>query len=235
MKYLSLITLAFFLTFGLAAQAEAQQISGQYIETRSADVYTGPCFANAEVDLVGNQAILGWHVNRGSWDGVPLDGLSVVGVVRASGTLGDPNENPYPAKAVMIVDEHATPPQRQALVSFAQHMSGKLLSDVVRVVAAPIEVDMPQGHHSGAFLRAGSFAVVETRALDGQDEICGNEMTWYPPLAQVAHAMPAAAATDEYQGPGLGATWTLHDKRSAFVGTFSTGTSSAQAAPIAGN
>jgi hypothetical protein len=32
--------------------------------------------------------------------------------------------------------------------------------------------------------------------------------------------MPAVAMTDQYKGNGLGTTWTLHDKRSAFVGTF---------------
>ncbi len=235
MKYLSLATVALFLA--LTSSLYAQQISGDYIESRSADVYTGPCFANAEVDLVGNQAIMGWHVNKGSWNGVPLDGLSVVGVVRASGTLGDAHENPYPAKAVMLVDEHASAAQQAALISFAEHMSGKLLTDVVRVVAAPIQVDVPQGHHGPALLRAGSFAVVQTRALDDMDEICGNEMTWYQPLSQVAHAMPAAAVTDQYQGPGLGTTWTLHDKRSAFVGSFATGTQIAQTgtAPVAGN
>ena len=35
--------------------------------------------------------------------------------------------------------------------------------------------------------------------------------------------MPAVAATDQYQGPSLGETWTLHEKRSAFVGTFGIG------------
>ncbi len=58
-------------------------IQGEYIEARSADVYTGPCFANGEVGLRGNQAILGWKVRQGSWNGIALEGLSVVGVVRA--------------------------------------------------------------------------------------------------------------------------------------------------------
>ncbi len=217
MKLLSVATLALFLTLALAASA---QISGEYIESRSADVYTGPCFANAEVNQVGNQAILGWHVAKGTWNGVRLDGLNVVGVVRASGTLGDRDESPYPAEAVMIVDDHATPQQRAALIDFAQHMSGRLLTDVVRVISAPVEVSVPQGHHDPALLRAGQFATVQTRALDAHDVICGNETTWYPPLAQLAHAMPAAAVTDAYHGPGLGTTWTIHDKRSAFVGTF---------------
>ncbi len=217
MKSLSLLTLALLVTLTLAANA---QISGEYIESRSADVYTGPCFANAEVDLVGNQAILGWHVTNGVWNGVRLDGLNVVGVVKASGTLGDHDEDPYPAKAVIIVDEHATTQQRSALVDFAQHMSGQLLADVVRVIAAPVEISVPRSHRDPALLRAGQFATVRTRALDSSDHICGNESTWYQPLSQLAHAMPAAAVTDAYQGPDLGTTWTLHDKRSAFVGTF---------------
>lgn len=79
-----------------STSAIAQQIRGDYLETRSADVYTGQCFANGEVNLVGNEAILAWQVRSGSWDGVPLQGLIVTAVVRAQGTLGDPYENPYP-------------------------------------------------------------------------------------------------------------------------------------------
>jgi hypothetical protein len=45
-------------------------------------------------------------------------------------------------------------------------------------------------------------------------------VTFYPPLTATTHAMPAVALTDRFQGPGLGATWSSHDKRSAFVGTF---------------
>src|SRR5271167_1002096 len=91
----------------LATSALGQQIRGDYVETRSADVYTGQCFANGEVNLVGNEAILAWHVRSGSWNGVALQGLSVTAVVRAKGTLGDPYENPYPAKAVLLVDDQA--------------------------------------------------------------------------------------------------------------------------------
>ena len=85
----------------LSASALAQQIRGDYIETRSADVYTGSCFANGEVNLVGNEAILAWHVQSGSWDGMQLDGLTVAAAVRARATLGDPYADPYPAKSVL--------------------------------------------------------------------------------------------------------------------------------------
>ena len=82
-------------------------ISGDYAEFRNADVYTGPCFANSEVNLTGNDAVLAWHVRDGAWSGAPLSDLNVVAVVRASGTLGDPYDSPLPAKAVIMVDARA--------------------------------------------------------------------------------------------------------------------------------
>src|SRR6516162_9427081 len=96
----------------VVAQAK---ISGDYIESRSADVYTGQCFANGEVGLSGDQAILAWHIKSGSWNGVKLDGFSVVAAVKASATLGDPYADPYPAKSVLIIDQRANAKEREAL------------------------------------------------------------------------------------------------------------------------
>jgi hypothetical protein len=199
--------------------AEAK-ITGDYVETRSADVYTGLCFANGEVGLTGDQAILAWHIRSGSWDGVKLEGFSVVAAVKANATLGDPYADPYPAKSVLVVDSRANARERAALAAFARHMGGKLLAHVVNVVNAPIDVQIAQEYHGSALLRAGDFVTVQTRSINENDHLCGNESTFYPPLTQVSHAMAAVAMTDSYSGRGLGATWTLHDKRSAFVGTF---------------
>ncbi|HTR66281.1 MAG TPA: DUF1326 domain-containing protein [Terriglobales bacterium] len=204
----------------LPAVLLAEQIRGDYVETRSADVYTGQCFANGEVNLVGNEAILAWHVQSGEWNGVALDGLTVAAAVRAQATLGDPYADPYPAHAVMIVDEQANAAQRTALVAFAKTMGGELLDNVERVVPAPMELVVNHEKHGVAWLRAGRLATVQTRSIDGEDHICGNEVTFYPPLAKTSHAMPAVAMTDSYQGPGLGVDWESHGKRSAFVGSF---------------
>ena len=216
-----LLCVAFLATvLALSIPSCAQHIRGDYIETRSADVYTGQCFANGEVNLVGNEAILAWHVRDGSWDGIPLQGLSVAAAVHAQGTLGDPYENPYPAKAVLLVDDRASEQQRAALLSFATSMGGELLRNVQQVVPVPMELAISPEHHGVALLRAGHFATIQTRSLGDKDHLCGNEITFYPPLTQVAHSMPAVALTDSYQGPGLGVSWDLHGKRSAFVGTF---------------
>jgi hypothetical protein len=215
-KLSSLILVLFLMALPMAAQ----QISGDYIESRSADVYTGQCFANGEVNLVGNEAILAWRVQSGSWDGVSLEGLTVAAAVRANATLGDPYGNPYPAAAVLLVDEQATERQRAALVSFAKQMGGELLHDANRVIAAPMELVVSREHHGTASFRAGRFATVQTRGIGDKDHLCGNEETFYPPLTELAHSMPAVALTDSYRGPGLDTSWDLHGKRSAFVGTF---------------
>lgn len=223
MRRVFLMTAIALTILAIAGSGQAQQISGDYMETRSADIYTGPCVANGEVGLIGDQAILGWQVRQGSWGGVPLDGLGVVGVVKAGATLGDIYSNPYPAKAVMIVDEKASPAQREALIGFAKEMAGELFRDVISVEVAPItmEISHERGHYSKAALHAGNLAGIETRSIGEKDHLCGNEVTFYPPLTKMDHAMPAVAELDQFRGKALGVSWTLNGKRSAFVGTFS--------------
>jgi len=220
MRFRLLLSICFVVVFGALVQLAQAKITGDYIETRTADVYTGQCFANGEVGLTGDEAILAWHVRSGSWNGVKLDGFNVVAAIKANATLGDPYADPYPAKAVLIVDEQANSAERAALAAFAHHMGGKLLANVVEVKNAPIDMRVVGEHHGRAALRAGSFIEVQTRGINENDHLCGNESTFYPPLTEVGHAMPAVAMTDQYKGDGLGTTWTLHDKRSAFVGTF---------------
>ena len=215
---------------GFAAPA----ISGDYVEARTSDVYTGPCFANGEVNLAGREAVLGWTVRQGAWQGVAVEGLSVVAVVRAAATLGDPFASPLPARSVILVDEKADPAQRAALVGFAREMAGDLLSQVVAVESAPIELSVnpaaahgPHGHaaHASASgqasLKAGDVVELRTRGLNHDDHLCGNEEVYYDPLTPTQGAVPAVTLVHAFRGPELGITWSSPGKRSAFVGTFS--------------
>src|SRR5579863_2299992 len=202
----------------LAAGLAPRNISGNYVEARTADVYTGPCFANSEVGLVGNLAVFGWKVTKGAWQGTDLDGLSVVGVVRAHHTLGDVYETAYPVKAVIIVDSRANTEQRLALQSFAKHMAGDLLQDVVRVDYEPVDLTFANDdiHSMKATLTAGNLAKISTRAMSEGDHICRNEEVWYLPLTKLDHAMPAYAVAHQFEGEGLGTKWSSPDKRSSF-------------------
>ena len=207
-----------------ALSLQAQQIRGDYIESRSTDVYVAQCFANGEVGLTGNFALLAWHVQEGSWNGVKLDGLTVAAAVRARATLGDPYGDPYPAEAVLMVDDAADAAQRQVLIALAQHEGGRLLENVARVEYVPVVLDVPADPHEGhAVLRAGHLATIATRPLNHHDHICGNESDFYPPLTKVQHATSAVALTDEFRGDGLGSQWSMHGKRSAYIASFSEG------------
>ena len=57
------LTLAF-----IAAPASAAGITGQYVEARTCDVWTGPCFANADFNLTGKNAMMAWKIDKGSLD-----------------------------------------------------------------------------------------------------------------------------------------------------------------------
>jgi hypothetical protein len=217
------VVLASAASASFAGGIPSHSINGNYIEARTADVYTGPCFANGEVGLVGKLAVFGWKITNGSWQGVDLSGLSVVSAIRAKHTLGDVYESSYPVKAVLIVDNRANAEQRLALQNFAKHMGGDLLQDIVKVDYQPVDLEIANGnvHGAAARLTAGSVATIQTRALNSGDHICNNEEVWYPPLTKVQHAMPAYALENSYSGTGLGETWSSPYKRSGFVATFS--------------
>jgi hypothetical protein len=125
-------------------------------------------------------------------------------------------------RAVIIVDERATPEQRIALGQFAKQMGGDLLTNIVRTEARPITFSSGEMHSRRAKMVAGELATVETRALEETDKICHNEEVWYKPLTQLDHAMAAYTVEQSYQGKGLNTTWSYPGKRSAYVGTFST-------------
>lgn len=221
MKRLSIV-FSFFAALTAVAVAQAHpSISGDYLEVRSCDVYTGPCFANAEMGLTGKEGMMVWSVREGTWDGVRLDGLNVIAVVRTDGTLGDLHYQPRSGKAVLVIDRAATPRQREALIAFARSAAGGLIQEVAEVKTAPMQVAIGTcGNKGCASVKAGSLIEITTRCLGGKDHLCGNEETFYPPLTEVAGAYPVFTELASFDGSGLNLTWAMVEKRSAFIGQF---------------
>src|SRR5687767_4038276 len=123
MRALSVLALGTFAVVLCTSALPAAEITGDYLESRTCDVYTGPCFANSEVGLTGRNAILAWSIDQGSYRGVDLTGLKVVLAVRANDTLGFGSSlvvNPDPIKSVVLVDERANDEQRAALVEMVR-------------------------------------------------------------------------------------------------------------------
>jgi hypothetical protein len=221
-----------------AGAANAAQIQGDYIEARTADVYTGPCFSNAEVLIYGDQAVLAWKVREGSWNGVDLSGLGIAAAVKGTTTFSE--DRPAEARSVLIVDEKANPKQREALVAMAKELAGGRLSKVVDVRASMIMLTVEEhamsgsekmaeaeaSHHGSPRAPRASFwapglAEILTRPLDEGDHFCGNETVAYPPLSKGADVLPAYTLGHRFKGKGLNASWDDPNCRSSFVGHFS--------------
>ncbi len=214
--------------------AHAAGIQGEYVEARTADVFTGPCISNSEVFTTGNQAVLAWKVSRGSWNGTDLSGLCVAAAVRGTTTFSE--DDPGKALAVVIVDQKATPRQREALVAMARELGGARLKNVAAVKSAKMSLKIEANHASVAdesqnphamphaprasFWAAG-LAHIVTRPLDHDDHFCGNEVIAYEPLSQGINALPAYTLGHEFKGEELNTRWSDPNCRSSFVGTFS--------------
>jgi hypothetical protein len=213
--------------------ANAAGIRGDYVEARTADVFTGPCISNAEVFIYGSQAVLAWKVNQGTWKGTDLSGLCVAAAIRGTTTFSE--DQPEKAVTVVIVDEKANPKQREALVQMAQELGGARLKNIVAVKATRMSLKLEEHPNSAAdaahashamphaprasFWAAG-LAQIVTRPLDENDHFCGNEVIAYSPLSQGVKALPAYTLGHEFKGEGLNIRWNDPNCRSSFVGHF---------------
>lgn len=216
-RFASLIVLSLI----VAATAGAADIRGTYVEARNAEVYTSHCFANSEIGLVGDLAVMTWRIDEGSWNNVSLNGLGVAAVVKASGTLGDPFNSPYPAKAVLIFDEQASDDQRAALESFAKAMGGELVETVTNRTSAPISMSFEGGMHAKkATVEVGDLVKIRTRAIFESDSLCHLDDLYFTPLVKLDHAMPAFGMQTQFAGEGLGVRFNEHNRSNAFIGTF---------------
>jgi hypothetical protein len=205
----------------LTSDAAAESARGIYLEARTCQVYTGPCFANAEAGLAGKNAILAWSFDEGSFEGVELSGLKVVLVIDAADTLGFGGlDAARSVRSVILVDHHASPRQREALVQFVRAQSNHSSLDVRRIDSVPIEMSLDTQELSGR-LQAGKIARLVTRKARPGDCICSNEVAYYPPLARVAQFAPGVTIDGQFTGRGLGTRWSIPDTRSAYMATFS--------------
>ncbi len=217
------------------ANAGSPGLRGDYVEARNADVFTGPCFSNAELFIYGDQAVVAWKVTEGSFDGVDLAGLSVAAAMKGSTTFSV--DNFALTKSVLIVDVRANPAQRKALIAMAKDLAGGRLGNVIEVKVSPINLTL-EVHDEAAMSKsihpthgmpkapiaafwAPGLAEILTRPLSENDHFCGNEEVAYPTLSRGVKALPAYTLGHSFKGKGLNTRWEDPNCRSSFVGHFS--------------
>jgi hypothetical protein len=199
----------------VAADGDRKELRGDYVEARTCAVWIGSCFANGEVNLMGKNAVIGWSVKEGSFDGAALDGLKIVAVLNAEGTLHTKYEGKV--TAIVFVDGKATDRQADALVAMAKSLAPDHLGDIRKIERKAID-----------FTRKGLEATV-TVAKEIQvktAEICACENStchaylFYPAFSKSAQVESAKSLAHSYQGDQLGVRWSDPERQSAMVGTF---------------
>lgn len=214
------IALAAVMALGLGAGLGASDpvLTGDYVEARTAEVFTGGCIMGSEGEVSGREALMAWRVREGAFDGVPLDGLAVVAMVAADINLGTHELGgaaPESIKTLLMVDSRATEAQQQALVAMARSLAPDVIRDIGATRPTKIVFD-----YDGHDVRVSAGAArLDVAAHVEHSPDCG-AIRWFNPLARVAEAETGLTRSFTWSGTGLGAQWTQIDRQSSFVGTF---------------
>ncbi|MDE3153612.1 MAG: DUF1326 domain-containing protein [Acidobacteriota bacterium] len=192
-------------------------VRGEYVEARTAEVFTGGCIMSSEAGTAGRHALVAWHVTDGRWDGVSLNGLTVMAALAGNVNLGIHEVGGETARveSVIFVDARATGAQRAALVSMAKHLSKGLLDRVVKVEAAPVSFTQADGRIT-VTAREATLVVGEHLV---HDPSCG-AMQWFHPLVPVQQATLGMTHENRFTGTEFGCKWSSPNVRSSFFGTF---------------
>src|SRR5262249_44806581 len=128
-------------TVSLAARGSS--IRGSYVEARTAEGFTGGLVqaGAGEAETMGREAVLAWNVERGSFNGVSLDGMSVVAAVVGNRNLGiyELGGEKAVSRSALFVDDRANPAQRLALVAMASQLANGVLGTIVNVTPTSIQ------------------------------------------------------------------------------------------------
>jgi hypothetical protein len=217
MKKALILVAAVALAGASAAAGPNGSIVGDYVEARTAEVYTGGCILGSEGEPGGREAVMAWRVSKGSYNGVAIDGLSIVAAVAGDTNLGMHELGgtaPTQVKAAFLVDARASDAQRGALLAFARAMS-PFVTDVVEVKSVPVTFE-----REGDRLKvAAGEAKLDVLMRLEHDPACGAAQ-WFSPLTRTTEAAVGVSKTHAYSGAALGTTWQQVDRKSAFFGKF---------------
>jgi hypothetical protein len=205
-------------TATLRAETEPVRVSGDYVEVRTAEVFTGPCILGSEWESLGREAILAWRVSSGSVSGATLDGLAAVAVVSADRNLGSETFGlpaPSDVRTVLMIDARANAAQRDAMIAVVRGLAPSFTQKIVDVRSVPITFA-----RSGADVRVNAAeAALDVTTKFEHSPTCG-AMRWFDPLATTTNAELGLARSHAWMGNGPGAKWSQTDRKSSFVGTF---------------
>jgi hypothetical protein len=146
--------------------AQQWNVAGTYFEACNCDVAC-PCVFLSPPTEEDCKAIIAWHVDKGSFGDVALDGLNVMLYVHSPGNMIKGNW-----KVALYLDEKATDAQKDGLTQIFSGQGGghlgtvaPLIGEVLGVKSVPIEYQAEGKRRS---LKIQDVAAAEIEALPGQ-------------------------------------------------------------------
>ena len=196
------------------AQA-APAVTGEYVESRSANVYVGACHREGELFTVGREAVLAWNVTGGDYRGVSLKGVTAVAVVAADKNLELQDGK---RRSVLFISDRATPAQREAFVALLKERAAGAIGELAAVRSAPVSFD---GRADMFQVRVDGAADLRVKKQTG--ELCCKQPyeLWGKPLVPVKNARAGYCVGVEYRDSGLLRSWKATDQNNAYFGEFS--------------
>jgi hypothetical protein len=147
----------------------AYQLEGRLLEVCSCKILC-PCWVGGDPDGDGTcQAIVSWHIDRGTIDGLDVSGRTFTLLANIPGNVLAGNW-----KVLAIVDDQATPPQQEAILKVWTGQHGgpvadlaKLVGEVVGVESLPVVFTVEGGQGR---VKIGGLAEAEMAPLRGAND-----------------------------------------------------------------
>ncbi len=188
------------------------KIEGTYFESCNCEVAC-PCIFLSDPTDGQCDALVAWHIDKGKFDDVPLDGLNVMLAVHSGGNMAQVKWD-----AAVYLDERANAKQKEALTKvFAGQAGGhpeRLASHVGKILgvaSVPIKYTAAGKQRS---LSIPNIAEVSIEALEGQG---GAEITVTNHPLCIAPGNPAVTArSKKLSYKDHGKSWELSGKNGFF-------------------
>ena len=143
----------------------AYELEGTLLEVCNCNVLC-PCWIGEDPDNGTCDGVIGYHVEKGTANGVDVSGLTLAGIAHIPG-----NVLAGGWKGAFFVDDRATPEQEEALLNaFTGKLGGpladlaQLWGEIVSVERAPITFDVQEGKGT---LKIGSVVEADMEPYRG--------------------------------------------------------------------
>ncbi|MCB9898380.1 MAG: DUF1326 domain-containing protein [Planctomycetes bacterium] len=189
-------------------------VRGRYVEARSAAVFAGACHFNGEVGSQGRDAILGWHLVDGSWDGVALAGVDIVAAVTSSENLRDGAAR----TSVVYLDASLDDETRSAAEGWLRARQPETVGEILTVRDTDVHVSTADGNF---VLVAGDRIELVGETLPDRSCCKIPESVWYEPLASgLGQPLVGNASVCRFAGDLALPAWSHTDQNNVFVSCF---------------